>query len=891
MVDGTHKTQQYKNGVSIGASDFELHLSKVLEQDGAIMSTPTGVKKRSRHLHRPAKKPSFVFESPSIGKNDDSTEKLDLETVACVVRRHEEPIASRVDIKCREHSRSPFVVSLREVPLLQIREESDRVTLADQTAYAETLALPQNSAGAIANSAFQSKINPRVKDEQVNRPHAASSVLSISLLGNRIKRAGKKMFFAASKDIKKLEKKEKALVEEVEQEFEEAAEEVATSKFSFAKAAIGFFALAVIITLPAQALVAYRGVSQERGKVEEQSRQAVGALTALAGGSSLNISSDKLQDASGKFREADRLLDESHLLAVGAAALVPKQYKSARALLEVGDKVGQAGGLLSMGFEKVFDDSNRGMIERLQVLGAFARGVAPILTQAEQAAQSVDIASVPEAQREQAQALPEKISQAKESIREFAVLSDALIGFLGRDRQRTYLLIFQNQTELRPSGGFMGSMAEITVDNGKIVSIYVPKGGTYDLKGQLTERVLPPKPLQLINSLWQFQDVNWFADFKQTAEKIRWFWSKSGQPTLDGVIAVNASFMEKVLTVTGPVELPEYGKTITADNFLIETQKAVELEYDKEANTPKKFIGDLFAKLMERAKTFKSDDWLTLAAASNQALETKEIQISMFDPDEETLVKDFGWHGQLKPTAGDSLAIIGANIAGQKTDAVVDEKVNHVAEIKPDGSIEDTLTINRVHNGQKGEIFRGVRNVQYLRVYVPKGSELLEATGFEPPAPNYFKKTLEMDKPDPDLMAIEESAQPAMNTVWTAVEGDRTVFGGWLQLDPGKSQQIVLHYRLPFTVYDIMDKTQESPDRDASYNTRAAYLMLLTSQSGKTRQLTQEVKLDAPWNKLWKRDEVGQASSDDKIGWQGDWDRDQAVAVLLSNQDVNVEQE
>ncbi|MFA6503603.1 MAG: hypothetical protein WCT54_01450, partial [Patescibacteria group bacterium] len=211
-------------------------------------------------------------------------------------------------------------------------------------------------------------------------------------------------------------------------------------------------------------------------------------------------------------------------------------------------------------------------------------------------------------------------------------------------------------------------------------------------------------------------------------------------------------------------------------------------------------------------------------------------------------------------------------------------------EIQADGSIVDTLTIDRTHNGQKGELFRGVRNVQYLRVYVPNGAELLDAKGFEPPPENYFKKTLELDKPDPDLLAIENSAQSAMGTVWTAVEGDRTVFGGWLQLDPGKSQQIVLSYRLPFTVYDIMEKTQDPPDSGATDNVRAAYLMLLTSQSGKTRQLTQEVKLNAPWNKLSTRGDVGQATANEKIGWQGTWDRDEAVAVLLSNKDADVAQ-
>jgi len=89
----------------------------------------------------------------------------------------------------------------------------------------------------------------------------------------------------------------------------------------------------------------------------------------------------------------------------------------------------------------------------------------------------------------------------------------------------------------------------------------VPGGGTYDVQGQLLARVLPPGPLQLIADRWEFQDSNWALDFVAAANKIRYFWSKSGGPTMDGIITVNASFVEKLLELTGPVEVPELGKT------------------------------------------------------------------------------------------------------------------------------------------------------------------------------------------------------------------------------------------------------------------------------------------------------------------------------------------
>ena len=881
--------------------DFESRLSSVMEQDGVVMSTPSGVKKRAPIPKKARKKQALFFGRPMASGAEDAAEKMDLENIACIVKRHEAPTVQEVKIRHRPHARSAFVVSLRDCFMPEEGKPEERVPLAQQIAHNQSLITHHGGTDhhALTSATLKAKSSPLDSRGQYTSEHTSPSVLTLKLLAKRCGLVWNELRGKSAKTYSAIRKKEQAVVHKAGLELTEAAEEMATRRFSYPKAAIGFLALVVIITLPAQALTMYRRMTQERAGVELEGQKAVDSLAGLAGGSSLSFSPDQLQNASGRFKEADRLLDESRLLAVTAAALVPKQYRSARSLLEVGDKMSQAGQLLALGFAKVFDDPSRSLIERLEVLGAYARGASPLLTQAEQAAQKIDFSSIPADQQAKAKELPEKIRLAKESVREFAVLSDALVGFLGKDRQRNYLLVFQNQTELRPSGGFMGSIAEVRMDRGKIASIYVPKGGTYDLKGELVARVRSPKPIQLVNALWQFQDANWFADFPKTAEKLRWFWSKSGQPTLDGMVAVNASFMEKILKITGPVDMPEYGKVITADNFLMETQKAVELEYDKQANTPKKFIGDLFEKMMQQAKGLTPQQWLALAATCSQSLETKEIQVAMYDPQEEALVEGFGWQGRLKPTSGDSLAVIGANIAGQKTDLVVKESVDHQAEIQDDGSIIDTLRLHREHQGQKGEPFRGVRNVQYLRVYVPKGSEILDARGFTPPPPSLFKQPLETDGNDPDLEAIEKSAKPAMNTVWTAVEDDRTVFGGWLQLDPGKSQDIVLKYRLPFTVYNIMDKVEETAPQSADSRQRGAYLMLFTSQSGKDRQLTHEVKLAANWKSVWVRSPSdssateGQvkAAAQSELAWQGTWDRDQAMAVLLSADENGHDQE
>jgi hypothetical protein len=337
--------------------------------------------------------------------------------------------------------------------------------------------------------------------------------------------------------------------------------------------------------------------------------------------------------------------------------------------------------------------------------------------------------------------------------------------------------------------------------------------------------------------------------------------------------------LEEFLKITGPITLPEYGKTIDADNVLLETQEAVELEYDKVANTPKKFLGDLLEVLMARAKDFSKDEWLQVVEMSARALDTKDIQIALHREEEEQVIERYGWNGRLKETSGDMLALIEANIAGQKTDGVITEHVVHEARIDEEGMIEDTVTLTRTHGGVKRELFRGVRNVSYLRAYVPKGSVLRASSGFSAPSSTLFKEPDPDSRPDPDV-AMERAAV-GNPEIRITEEGGYTVFGGWMQLDPGETQTIVLTYRLPFTVSEVLQTLDPNPQNAAeAERSRGAYTLLLTSQSGKTnRTITSHVSYPPDWNPAWSRlegtKEVGRLTTDQV------WDRDRVVAHLF----------
>jgi len=122
----------------------------------------------------------------------------------------------------------------------------------------------------------------------------------------------------------------------------------------------------------------------------------------------------------------------------------------------------------------------------------------------------------------------------------------------------------------------------------------------FNLDGQLYEKVVPPRPIQKISTAWSLHDSNWFADWPTSAQKIIWFYERAGGATADGVISLTPSIVERLLALTGPIAMPEYGVSFTEENFVDLLQQKVEVDYDKLENQPKKIMADFAPKFLDR---------------------------------------------------------------------------------------------------------------------------------------------------------------------------------------------------------------------------------------------------------------------------------------------------
>ena len=399
-----------------------------------------------------------------------------------------------------------------------------------------------------------------------------------------------------------------------------------------------------------------------------------------------------------------------------------------------------------------------------------------------------------------------QLAELKEKLPEAIKLATLALGWSGNfseisgyNQPKKYLLIFQNNAELRPTGGFIGTYGVLDLDQGQIKKLFID--GIFNADGQLMEKIIPPKPIQKISTAWSMHDANWFADWPASAQKIMLFFEKTGGPTTDGIISLTPTVVEKLLALTGPIELPEFNVVLNAENFAELTQYKVEVDYDKELNQPKKILADFAPKFIEKIGQEISKNNIEVFKIISQCLKEKHILIYFTQPDLEELIKAQGWAGEIKNTDKDYFSIVHTNINGYKTDRVIEEKISHIAQIQEDGSVIDTLQITRHHNGGKSQYeWYNKVNADYLRVYLPKGTELISASGqtqevVQPPV-DYEK--LAFGK-DPDVVAQEQNLKiDQQSGTQIFEESDKTVFGNWVYVSPGETVTITYQYRLPF---------------------------------------------------------------------------------------------
>ncbi|NTV31278.1 DUF4012 domain-containing protein [candidate division WWE3 bacterium] len=372
----------------------------------------------------------------------------------------------------------------------------------------------------------------------------------------------------------------------------------------------------------------------------------------------------------------------------------------------------------------------------------------------------------------------------------------------GEPSTKKYLVLFQNDKEIRPTGGFITSYTTLTIDSGKI-TIEDAKN-IYEVSK--SEGFLPaPDPIKqyLKVTAWHMRDTNFSPDFKTSMDTFDSYWRQLGLTKIDGIITLDTQFVAGLLKQLGPIEIADYdndfsaypnvpaeckqgGSTFTSDNVVCRLEYYAQ-RLTNEQTTRKAVIGDLMEKMFDQLMTAPSNKWYPLISEVLTELSQKHMLTYFKDQDVQDLGERLNWTGRIQDTSGDYLHINDANLAGLKSDMYLKRSVDQRLDIAADGSITKTVALTYENTGAfDGWLNATARN--YVRVYVPKGSKLIDVSGGE-------AKTTTHD----DL--------------------GKTVFDNFITVKPKSSTTITFTYQIPMKYSDDMDiLIQKQPGIDRAYH-------------------------------------------------------------------------
>ena len=343
-------------------------------------------------------------------------------------------------------------------------------------------------------------------------------------------------------------------------------------------------------------------------------------------------------------------------------------------------------------------------------------------------------------------------------------LAPALPELLGQDGPRRYLIMAQNEDEMRPTGGFLTGAGMLTVDNGTIIDLQFQDANQVD-NWRTKPYNFPPQPLYdfMLLEMFLFRDANFWPDFPTSAQAAMDLYSYGQDaPALDGAIAVDQELLRRMVEATGPVPVPGADVTISSDNVLQMLREARDIQEGQAVNEwvhdRKAFLAGFASAIL--GKLSAGGDTLNLARLARNmaaAAEDRHLSIYVRDPDTARALSDLGWDGRL-PSAppGDFLMVVDMNVGYNKSNLLIERSIDYEVSLADLATPSATLNVRYRHTGTNSDknCFQGVKEEfeaasgymsladqcywNYLRAYVPAGSQLTDSSRHIVPGDTLF---------------------------------------------------------------------------------------------------------------------------------------------------------
>lgn len=306
---------------------------------------------------------------------------------------------------------------------------------------------------------------------------------------------------------------------------------------------------------------------------------------------------------------------------------------------------------------------------------------------------------------------------------------------VGVDGKKSYLVILQNNNELRPTGGVISSFAQVDFEGGKLKKIEASDTSTID--GKLPFHVEPPKEIKedLGQKDWYLRDANWEADYPTAARQIEWFYNQETAKRLDGVIAMDLSAVEELLSVVGSLQVNDYGEQVTADNLFTKAIAHTEQSFTPGAQVKKSFLTALTNELFNKLFFLPNQNWSGIVSSLGRSLEGKHLLLYFGDRKIFAYLAAEDWVGAIprQPAASNSLnledflAPVEANLGVNQVNYYLERAYHLQTMVGKEGQITNRLKIDYT-NRSPSDIWPGGSYKNRIRLLLPFGTKLNRAS-------------------------------------------------------------------------------------------------------------------------------------------------------------------
>jgi hypothetical protein len=403
----------------------------------------------------------------------------------------------------------------------------------------------------------------------------------------------------------------------------------------------------------------------------------------------------------------------------------------------------------------------------------------------------------------------------------------------GKAGPQTYLILMQNEDELRPTGGFLTAVGLAVVKDGKIININIKSSDELDDFSK--PYPIPPWQFEQFMNIEMFalRDANWFTDFPTTVSWTEYFYSYTRGASADGVIALDMRVIAETLKVVGPVKVASVSFPITSENvqdYLRSAEKSPPKGADRNTWSRKQFLADLAEPILEKVLNARGKTWSELAPVMLKLLDEKHALLQ-FDNEEMTaLLERRGWDGAVRiPKDSDFLLAVDTNMGYNKSNAVMKMTLEYALDLTNAKQPAGIFSIRQTNLSKKeivcepnattrffpvvaapGEIPDPLYNIDechsgYLRVYLPEGTRLTGSNPQEiPDTATWLGKTIPARTDD---LGDEDIANAQVFGTLTLTPTDATTLSRFEYVLPAR----VITFDAAGNLYTYKLKIQKQP--------------------------------------------------------------------------------